>query len=69
MFSGNKISILDYKNSYTGSLLTNDELKDVRFGKNIHELFGVTNDGIFEWDLRMFKPSKISKTFLGYSSL
>lgn len=38
---------MDYKNSYTGSLLANDELKDVKFGKNPHELFGVTNDAIY----------------------
>jgi WD40 repeat protein len=69
LFSGNKISILDYKNSYTGSLLSNDELKDVKFGKNPYELFGVTNDAIYEWDLRNYKPVKIEKTFLGYSTL
>lgn len=69
MFSGNKISILDYKNSYTGSLLSNDELKDVKFGKNPYELFGVTNDAIYEWDLRNYKPVKIEKTFLGYTTL
>jgi hypothetical protein len=69
IFSENKISILDYKNSYSGSLLANDELMDVRFGKNPYELFGVTSDSIFEWDLRTYKPVKIDRTGLGYSTL
>ncbi len=69
LFSGNKISILDYKNSYTGSLLANEELTDVKFGKNPYELFGVTSNAIFEWDLRNYKPIKIDRTLLGYSSL
>jgi hypothetical protein len=49
--------------------LANDDLNDVRFGRNPYELFGVTNDAIYEWDLRNYKPVKIDKTFLGYSTL
>jgi len=44
-------------------------LKDVKFGYGQYELFGVTSDAIYEWDLRTFKPVKIDKTFLGYTSL
>jgi hypothetical protein len=69
IFSKGKISILDYKNGYTGSLLANDELKDVKFGTESHQLYGVTHDAVYEWDLRTFKPLKIDKSFLGYSAL
>lgn len=61
--------MLDYKNSYAGSLLANDELKDVKFGLGQYEMFGVTNDALYEWDLRMFKPVRIDKTYLGYTAL
>lgn len=44
-------------------------MKDVKFGYGQYELFGVTNDALYEWDLRTFKPLKIDKTFLGYTSL
>lgn len=44
-------------------------MKDVKFGYGQYELFGVTSDALYEWDLRMFKPVKIDKTFLGYSAL
>ena len=49
--------------------MANDELTDVRFGRNPYELFGVTKDSLMEWDLRNYKPVRIERTGLGYETL
>jgi len=68
MFSDNKISILDEKNVYAGSLLANQQLLDVQFGSN-HDVYGVSNDVFYHWDLRMWRLIKNSRKCLGYTKL
>lgn len=57
MFSENKISLIDDKNIYSGSLLSNQHLVDVQFG-NKYDIFAVSNDVFYQWDIRMWKLIK-----------
>ena len=68
MFSSNRISLLDEKNSFQGNLLASQPLNDVQFGKD-KSVFGVSSDCLFEWDLRMWKMVRCNRDCLAYTKL
>lgn len=54
LFSENRISLLDHKNCYQGSLQANQPLTDVQFG-NQYNIMGVSNDVFYQWDTRTWR--------------
>jgi len=54
LFSDNKLSILDSKNTYQGSLLASQPLVDAQFCKD-WTVLGISHDSLFQWDTRMWR--------------
>ena len=57
MFSQNKISLIDDKNTYLGSLLANQQLVDVQLGDK-YDIYGISNDVVYQWDIRTWRLIK-----------
>lgn len=68
IFSTNKVSLIDNHNTYQGSLLANQELTDVQFGKG-HSVFGITNDALLHWDCRTWRIVEAKRDCLGNTKL
>jgi hypothetical protein len=61
---------MDKNNLYTGSLIANEPLCDIRFDPyNKNSLFGISNDSLYEWDFRKMEVCKLKKKYLGFCSL
>lgn len=54
IFSNNKLSIVDHRNTYQGSLLAGQPLVDAQFGQE-HYIFGISNDVTYQWDMRTWR--------------
>ena len=57
------------KNQYMGGLIANDTIVDASFGANSHNVWGISDQGIYEWDLRMYKCVNYVRKCLGYTKL
>lgn len=68
IFSNNQISFLDKNNVFMGNLLANQSIEDLSFG-NGNSVYAVTNDSIYEWDIRKFGIVRVEKKYLGFTSI
>ncbi len=68
LFSENKISIVDHINTYQGSLLAGQTLVDAQFGSSNY-VFGISNDVVYQWDLRNWKIVESKRDCLGNTKL
>lgn len=51
-------------------MLANESIEDVSFGVGTpHSIFAVTNDSIYEWDIRKLGILRMEKKYLGFTSL
>lgn len=51
-----------------GNLLANEPIEDLSFG-NGNSVYAVTNDSIYEWDIRKFGIVRVEKKYLGFTSI
>jgi hypothetical protein len=54
IFSDNKISLLDSRNTYQGSLLAGQPLVDAQFAQQNY-VFGISHDVTYQWDVRTWR--------------
>lgn len=70
IFSESKISLLDKNHLFASSLLANEQIEDVSFGKSTsNSIYAVTSDSIYEWDIRKHGIVRMEKKYLGFTSL
>jgi WD40 repeat protein len=62
------VSLVDHRNTYQGSLLASQPLVDVQFGQTNY-VFGVSNDVVYQWDIRTWKLVESRRDCLGNTKL
>lgn len=68
IFSSNKASLVDHRNTYQGSLLAGQPLVDMQFGQGSY-VFGISNDVAYQWDTRTWKLVESKRDCLGNTKL
>ena len=60
LFDGMRASLLDANNIFVGNLLANEQITDLSFNEdNEHLISAVTDEGLYEWDLRKMQVCKL----------